>query len=68
MPHTITRDDITIGTWRSRDGRTYRAAYIGECVLTGPEHAHLPDAALLDEAVEEAKRAEILAPERMARE
>ncbi|MBM11779.1 MAG: hypothetical protein CL759_06860 [Chloroflexi bacterium] len=42
---------------------TYRACYIretatnGECVLTGPEHAHLDDAALRAEAMAEATRA-----------
>jgi len=39
--------------------KTYRAAYVGEAVLTGPEHADLPDAELIAEAVAEAKHAGI---------
>jgi hypothetical protein len=57
--HRITRADIHIGLWRERDGSTYRAAYVNDCVLTGPEHASLSDEALLAEAIQEAQRAEI---------
>ena len=39
---------------------TFRAAYVGDCVLTGPEHAHLDDEALLAEAVAEAHRAGLI--------
>jgi hypothetical protein len=56
---TITARDIRIGLWRERDGSSYRAAYVNECVLTLPEHAGLPDDALRAEAIAEAKRAEI---------
>jgi hypothetical protein len=34
----------------------YRAAWVGEAVLTGPEHALLDDAGLLREALAEAAR------------
>lgn len=57
----ITRKDITIGTWKDvTTGATYRAAYVGDCVLTGPEHADLPEYELLAEGVAEARRAEIM--------
>jgi hypothetical protein len=58
----ITAADIRVGMWVDRD-RTYRAAYVGDCVLTGPEHAALPDDELRAEAVREARRAEILREE-----
>lgn len=62
MTPTITRADIQIGDWYDlHTGQTYRAAFVNDCRLTGPEHADLPDAELLDEAVREARRAEILA-------
>lgn len=35
---------------------TYRAAYINDVVLTGPEHARLDDKALMAEAIAEAER------------
>jgi len=35
----------------------YRAAWVGEAVLTGPEHALLDDAGLIREALAEAARA-----------
>lgn len=57
----ITPDDIEIGDW-TEDGETYRAAYIGEVRLTGPEHAHLSDDALTAEAVTEAYRGGLFAP------
>lgn len=38
---------------------TYRAAFIGEVVLTKPEHAHLSDEALMIEALAECERASI---------
>lgn len=62
----ITVEDIKIGRWRGLEmdasGATsvYRAAYVGECVLTGPQHASLSDADLLAEAVAEARRGKIL--------
>ena len=31
----------------------YRAAYLGETVLTGPEHSHMTDAELMAEALAE---------------
>lgn len=34
----------------------YRAAYVGDYVLTGPEHQNLPDAELIAEAMREAER------------
>ncbi|POB12187.1 hypothetical protein [Sulfobacillus sp. hq2] len=48
--------------------RIYRAAYLvypdsGEMVLTGPEHADYPDAALRAEALAEAYRADLIGPE-----
>jgi len=52
--------DIQIGEWVERDGTRYRAAYVGDCVLTGPAHEHLSDSDLLAEALREATRAEIL--------
>jgi hypothetical protein len=55
----ITREDITIGLFRTREGAEYRAAYVNDCVLTGPEHASLSDDDLMAEAIAEAKRAEI---------
>jgi hypothetical protein len=39
---------------------TYRAAYIADSVLTGPEHADLSDAAVRAEAMKEARRAGLL--------
>jgi hypothetical protein len=39
---------------------TYRAAYVNDVVLTGPEHAHLSDEDLIDVAVAQAKAAGIL--------
>lgn len=33
------------------DTTEFRAAYGGNCRLTGPEHAHLPDTELLAEAI-----------------
>ena len=59
MTTTISPLDIKIGTWRDRDGSAYRAAYVGDCVLTGPEHAALDDKDLLAVAILEARRAEI---------
>ena len=41
----------------------YRAAYVGETVLTGPEHAHMSDADLVTEALAEARRAGLLGDE-----
>jgi hypothetical protein len=38
---------------------SYRAAYINDCVLTLPEHSHLDDASLTEEAWLEAQRARI---------
>lgn len=38
------------------DQMTYRAAIVGDVALTGPEHAHLSDEALLDEAMAESDR------------
>jgi hypothetical protein len=57
----ITRADIRIGEGRWRSG-AFRAAYVRstDCNLTGPEHAHLDDAALLAEAVREARRMGIM--------
>lgn len=39
---------------------TYRAAYIGETVLTAAEHANLSEEALRAEALAEAQRADII--------
>ena len=39
---------------------TYRAAYIGDTVLTGPEHSDLSDEALINEAVAEADRGDLI--------
>lgn len=36
---------------------TYRAAFIGETVFTGPEHSHLSDDELRAEALAECRRA-----------
>ena len=58
--HFITPADIHIGLWFDRDGVTYCAAYVNNCVLTAPEHADLSDEALMAEAIAEARRAEIL--------
>lgn len=35
----------------------YRACYVGDCVLTGPEHSHLDDDGLRAEAMAEVERA-----------
>jgi hypothetical protein len=64
MDPRITADEIEIGDWYGLPGDRcdgYRAAFVGESVLTGPEHAHLSDEDLLTEAVAEARRADILA-------
>jgi hypothetical protein len=64
MDPRITADEIEIGDWYGLPGDRcdgYRAAFVGESVLTGPEHAHLSDEDLLAEAVAEARRADILA-------
>lgn len=58
----ITPDDIEIGGWIDNDGLPYRAAYVGDTVLTLPEHRDLDDEALMAEALAEARRADILAP------
>lgn len=47
--------DIRIGLWHT-DTEAYRAAYIQDCVLTGPEHQHLSDRDLLKEARAEYQR------------
>jgi hypothetical protein len=54
--NVVAMTDIRLGSWRERDGSTYRAAYLNDCVLTGPEHADLTDAALRAEAVAELRR------------
>jgi len=49
----------------------YRAAYVNDCVLTGPEHQNLTDEDLLTEAMAEADRMGIIgqeAPNNLARE
>lgn len=57
---TIAREDVKIGEWHDLSTRgTYRAAYVHDCVLTGPEHADLSDDDLLDVAWREATRAGI---------
>jgi hypothetical protein len=48
--------DIRLGSWRERDGSTYRAAYLNDCVLTAPEHADWSDADLQAEAIAELRR------------
>ncbi len=40
---------------------TYRAAFIGDAVLTSPQHSHLSDEALMAEALAECERAGIAA-------
>lgn len=37
--------------------KTYRAAHINECVLTGREHSHLSDEDIIEEAKAELERA-----------
>jgi hypothetical protein len=63
----ISRDDVSIGQWRERDGETYRAAFVEDCVLTGPEHAALPATALRAEALAEARRQGLLPPKKGVR-
>ena len=51
------------GKWVQRDvlrARGYRAAFINDTVLTGPEHAHVPEDELRAEALAEAKRANVM--------
>lgn len=43
--------------------RTYRAVIVGECNLTGPEHAHLSDYEIMAEAIAEAHRQGIIGDE-----
>ncbi len=38
---------------------TYRAAYIGDCVLTAPEHSTLSDKDLIKIALVEARQANV---------
>ena len=55
--------DILIGEYYGRAGDRcpgYRAAYLGDDVLTGPEHAGLSDADLVAVATAEAIRAGIM--------
>ena len=42
---------------------SYRAAYIGDTVLTDQQHANLSDEDLIAEAIEEAKRAGLIGDE-----
>ncbi|KKN10284.1 hypothetical protein LCGC14_1038260 [marine sediment metagenome] len=43
-----------------KHGGSYRAAYFRDTVLTGPEHSHMSDAALIREAMAEARRGGIV--------
>lgn len=38
---------------------SFKAAYVGDVVLTGPEHAQMSDAKLIAEAIAEAKRGNV---------
>lgn len=57
-PAKVRPEDVRVGDWADdRYPEPYRAAYVGECVLTDPDQAGMTDEDLRAEAIAELRRA-----------